>query len=81
MKKLVAYLTEKAKSEGFEWIFAKVHKDNLASQKSLLHNNFTIFSDYKKPVDINDFKLLSNQPFFSGIGKLNANKTLSKKTI
>ena len=78
MKKMVAFLLEKIKNDGFEWAFAKVHKDNFASSKSLLHNNFYIFNSYKKPVKIVDFVSLSNEPFFSAIGKENAKKTLSK---
>lgn len=78
MKKMVAFLLEKIKNDGFEWAFAKVHKDNFASSKSLLNNNFYIFNSYKKPVKIVDFVSLSNEPFFSVIGKENAKKTLSK---
>ena len=78
MKKMVAYLTNKAKEDGFEWIFGKVHKDNLASSKSFLNNGFNKFSHYNKPVSITEFQLLASQPFFSEIGKINAQKTLSK---
>ena len=78
MKKLVAHLTEKAKAEGFEWIFAKVHKNNFASSKSLINNGFEKSFDYNKPVNINDFIFLKNQPFFSALGKTNADITLSK---
>ena len=77
MKKLVGYLIEKAKADGFEWIFAKVHKNNFASSKSLIYNGFAKSIKYNKPVDINDFISLANQPFFSSIGKTNANITLS----
>lgn len=78
MKQMVSYLLEKVKVDGFEWVFSKAHKNNVASLKSLTKNGFEIFKDYQKPVSIKDFKELSNEPFFSKIGKLNANKTLSK---
>lgn len=78
MKTMVSYLVDKLKTDNFEWVFAKVHKDNFASSKSILNNNFYKFSSYKKAVKIKDFKALSNQPFFSKIGKENAIKTLSK---
>lgn len=78
MKKMVEYLLNKAKQDGFEWIFGKVHKDNFASSKSLLFNDFYIFDSYKKPVDKKDFISLSRQDFFSEVGKINAEKTLSK---
>ncbi|MBO5884779.1 MAG: GNAT family N-acetyltransferase [Clostridia bacterium] len=77
MKKMVAHLLQKIKDDGFEWAFGKVHKNNLASSKSLLKNDFKIFSEYKKPVSVADFKALSSQDFFSQIGKQNAEKTLS----
>ena len=77
MKQMVAHLLQKIKDDGFEWAFGKVHKNNLASSKSLLKNDFKIFSEYKKPVSVADFKALSSQDFFSQIGKQNAEKTLS----
>ena len=77
MKTMVNYLLEKTKKDGFKYVMSKVHNDNHASYKSLLKNNFELFSSYKKEVDINDFKSLSNQPFFSKIGKENAQKTLA----
>lgn len=78
MKKLVAYLLEKIKNDGFEWVFGKVHINNLASSKSLLKNGFEIFSEYSKPVKVNEFKALSSEDFFSPKGKANAEITLSK---
>lgn len=78
MKKMVAHLLQKIKDDGFEWAFGKVHKNNLASSKSLLKNDFNIFSEYKKPVSVADFKALSSQDFFSQIGKQNAKQTLSR---
>lgn len=77
MKTMVSYLINKLKQDNFEWVFAKVHKDNFASSKSILNNNFYKFSSYKKAVKIDDFISLSNQPFFSKLGKENAVKTLS----
>ena len=78
MKQMVAHLLEKIEADGFEWAFAKVHKDNFASQKSLTNNNFKIFSSFKKPVKMDEFCSLSEKPFFSEIGKQNAQKTLAK---
>ena len=78
MKKLVAYLLEKAKTDGFEWVFSKVHKDNFASSKSLIRNGFEKFVQFKKPVSMSDFKALSSEDFFSAVGKENAKKTLSQ---
>lgn len=77
MKKMVAYLLDKAKTDGFEWVFSKVHKDNFASSKSLIYNGFEKFSNYHKSVNLDDFKYLSSQPFFSPCGKQNAQITLS----
>ena len=51
MKTMVAYLMDKIKNDGFEWAFSKAHKDNLASLKSLLKNNFEIMCDYSKKVN------------------------------
>jgi len=78
MKQLVSKLIEKAKIEGFEWCFGKVHKNNFASSKSLMHNGFYVFNEYKKPVKKEDFIMLSSQDFFSKTGKANAKKTLEK---
>ena len=77
MKEMVAFLLEKIKKDGFVWAFAKVHKDNFASSKSLIKNGFKVVLDYSKPVKIEEFKALSSQPFFSLKGKENAEKTLS----
>lgn len=78
MKQLVNHLLNKAQNDGFEWVFGKVHKDNFASSKSLIFNNFFIFSDYKKPVNKHDFTLLSTQKFFSTQCNKNASITLNK---
>lgn len=78
MKKLVSFLLEEAKIQGFKWAFGKVHKDNFASSKSLIHNGFKVVGDYTKPVKVDDFKSLSSKSFFSNKGKENAEKTLSK---
>ena len=77
MKEMVSFLLNKIKQDKFEWCFAKVHKDNLASSKSILNNNFNFCTNYLKPIKISDFLSLSNQPFFSKLGKQNAEKTLS----
>lgn len=78
MKTLVKYLLEKTKKDNFKYTMSKVHRDNIASWKSLLNNNFEVCCTYTKPVKIKDFIELSSQPFFSKIGKENAQKTLSK---
>ncbi len=78
MKTMVEYLLNKIKQDNFEWVFAKVHKDNFASSKSLIKNDFLVFSDYSKPVNKQDFISLSSQDFFSPQGKLKAQKTLQK---
>ena len=78
MKKLISFLLDKLKQDGYEWAFGKVHKDNHASSKSLIKNGFEKFSDYAKPVKIFDFKWLSDQDFFCEKGKQNAKITLSK---
>jgi RimJ/RimL family protein N-acetyltransferase len=78
MKKMVQHLLEKIKNDGFEWAFAKVHKDNMASAMSLMKNDFYIFEQYEKPVKICDFVELSSKPFFCPEGKKNATATLSK---
>ena len=78
MKKLVSFLLQEARTQGFEWAFGKVHKDNFASSKSLIYNGFEVVGDYTKPVKVEDFKSLSSKDFFSKVGKENAIKTLSK---
>lgn len=78
MKQMVEFLLNKITEDGFEWVFSKVHKDNFASSKSLIKNNFEIFVPYSKPVKISDFVMLSSQDFFSEVGKQNAQKTLAK---
>ena len=78
MKTMVEYLLNKIKQDNFEWVFAKVHKDNFASSKSLIKNDFLVFSDYSKPVNKQDFISLSSQEFFSPQGKLKAQNTLQK---
>lgn len=80
MKKMVEFLIQKAKQEGFEWTFSKVHINNFASSKSLQKNGFKIHCPYSKPVNKKDFIHLSSQDFFSQKGKVNANITLSKFT-
>ena len=78
MKTMVSYLINKIKQNGFEWAMSKAHKNNLASLKSLQKNGFEKFCDYNKQVEIDSFKDLANQPFFSKSGKENAKRTLSK---
>lgn len=78
MKQMVAFLLDKIKKDGFEWAFGKVHKNNMASYKSLLNRGLEYALDYSKPVKIKDFVSLSSEPFFSKTGKENAKITLSK---
>ncbi len=78
MKQMVSHLLDKCKTDGFEWVFSKVHKNNFASSKSLEKNGFEIFDSYQKPVSKEDFVNLSSQPFFSKTGKENAEKTLTQ---
>ena len=78
MKLLVSHLLEKIVADGFVWAFAKVHKDNFASSKSLIKNGFEIFNGYSKPVSKEEFAALSSQPFFSVEGKVKAESTLNK---
>ena len=78
MKTLVAHLLQKVENDGFEWVFAKVHKDNFASSKSLQKNGFEIFESYSKPVSKIEFEQLLNQPFFSKSGKEKGDLTLEK---
>jgi RimJ/RimL family protein N-acetyltransferase len=78
MKTLVSHLINKLKDDGFEWAFAKVHKDNFASSKSLQKNGFEIFESYAKPVSKIEFEQLLNQPLFSSVGKVNGMTTLQK---
>lgn len=80
MKQMVQFLLDKITQDGFEWAFSKVHKDNFASSKSLIKNNFEVFVPYSKPVKISDFVMLSSQDFFSEVGKQNAQQTLAKYT-
>lgn len=76
MKNMVEYLLKLAKQQGFEWIFGKVHKDNLASSKSLIHDGFKPCIKYQKEINKDDFISLSSQPFFSKSGKENVQITL-----
>ena len=78
MKELISHLLEYASGQGLEWIFGKVHENNLASSKSLTKCGFTYFNDFKKPVKMKDFVSLSSEKFFSKVGKENALKTLRK---
>lgn len=78
MKIMVSNIMQKIHQDGFEWAFAKIHKDNCASFKSVQKLGFDIFTAYQKPVKCQDFISLSSQDFFSPVGKQNAKVTLSK---
>lgn len=78
MQQLIDYLLEKLKNDGFEYVFSKVHEDNIASNKSFFNKGFKIWCHYTKPVDKEDFIALSGQPFFCPQGKITAKQTLDK---
>ena len=78
MKQLVKRLIMEAKLQGFEWIFAKVHKDNLASSTSLLRNGFYKALKYNKPLKIKDVQfLIANNILNHGAKKQIENKIAS----
>ena len=81
MKIMVSHLINKLKNDGYEWAFGKVHKNNLASYKSLIKLGLYEHCDYNKPVKINEFISLSNESFFSSIGKKNAENSLKNIKI
>lgn len=78
MQKLIDFLLEKIKKDGFEWAFTKVHEDNIASNKSCENKGFKKWCHYTKAVNKQEFEMLASQPFFSKIGKENSIKTLEK---
>lgn len=78
MKQLISVLLQKIKTGGFEYVFSKVHENNIASAKSFLNNGFQIHCAYSKPVQRTGFVEMSNQEFFSEKGKENAKQTLQK---
>lgn len=78
MQQLIEILLNKIKKDNFEWVFTKVHKDNIASNKSCFNKGFNVWRHYTKPVKKDEFEQLSNQPFFCEIGKQNAKNTLKK---
>lgn len=78
MKLLLDHLMKFAKENGFEWVFGKVHKDNMASKMSFIRKDFEVLCDYNKHVDKEEFIGLANQEFFCEIGKENAKQTLER---
>lgn len=78
MSKMVDFLLQKLKQDGFTCAFAKVNKDNFASSKSLQKLGFEPFAKLDKPIDIQAFKYIAEQPFFNKVGKKNAEISLSK---
>lgn len=80
MKQMVNYLAELAKQQGFEWIFGKVHIDNLASSKSFIYNDFKPSIRYKKEVNKDEFLSLSLQPFINKEAKGNSKITLKNNS-
>ena len=78
MKKMVAYLVEEAKKQGFEWIFGKVHVDNLASSKSFLNNGFYKCLRFMKPTKVEDIKMLLNGKVLSEQAKVKITKRLEE---
>lgn len=71
MKTMVKYLVEEAKKQNFEWVFAKVHAFNIASEKSMLNNDFKKVLQFDKTIKVADIKDL--------IKSGNVNKTACKK--
>lgn len=78
MQSMIEFLIDKLKLDSFENAFVKIHKDNIASQKSCRNKGFELWKDFKKPVSKQDFINLASQSFFSKTGKENAKKTLEK---
>lgn len=78
MQQLIDVILKKIEDDKFEWVFAKVHKDNIASFKSFLNKGFDILTSFKKGVCKDDFISLSSEPFFSKEGKENAKISLEK---
>lgn len=78
MQQLIDVLLEKLKNDGYEYVFTKVHEDNIASNKSCFNKGFEKWCHYSKPVNKTDFEYLATQPFFCSQGKLNASHTLKK---
>ena len=78
MKSMLSILLEKIVADGYEWVFSKVHIDNLASSKSIIKNGLEIYKPYSKAVSKSDFISLSSQDFFSTKGKENAKVTLDR---
>jgi len=78
MQILIENLLNKLKLDEYEYVFTKVHKDNIASYKSCINKGFKLYCSYQKTVDKLEFENLSNQSFFNNLGKINAEKTLKK---
>lgn len=78
MQQLIDVLLDKLKNDGYEYVFTKVHENNIASNKSCFNKGFEQWCHYTKPVDKKEFEYLANQPFFCEQGKINAAKTLEK---
>lgn len=78
MQQLIDVLLEKIKNDGFQWVFAKVHTNNLASSKSCFNKGFEVWIDYQKNVNKDEFKFLAEKDFFCPVGKENAKNTLEK---
>ncbi|MBO4412937.1 MAG: GNAT family N-acetyltransferase [Clostridia bacterium] len=60
MKEMVKVVLEEAKNQGYQWVFGKVHKDNLASSKSLKKLGFEKFNDLNKEVKVSSIIQLLN---------------------
>ena len=78
MKTLVAHLIEVAKSQGLEWGFGKVHKDNLASSTSMIRKGFYKTNDYNKPVKIEEIQSLINDKVLNETATKNILAKISK---
>lgn len=77
MQLLIEFVLMKARIQGLNHVFSKVHIDNIASNKSFFNKGFEKFSNYTKEVDKKDFEQLSNTSFFSETAKPKAIETLN----
>ena len=80
MKQMLSILLDEAKKQGYEWIFGKVHKNNLASYKSLEKLGFKKVKDLNKEVKIESIKTLLSDNVLNKNATELMEKTLSKNT-
>ena len=78
MKLLVNELLKKAKRDNFNYVFAKIHKENIASLRGCLNSGFKIHSTLKKEIKKEDFAFLIEKDFIKDSTKSKAVLTLKK---